>query len=39
VNDDLCLTTSVDDIHKAKKEGKIAIVLGFQDTKPIEDDV
>jgi membrane dipeptidase len=38
-NDDLRLARSVDDIHKAKKDGKIAVVLGFQDTKPIEDDV
>jgi membrane dipeptidase len=30
---------TVDDIHRAKEEGKTAIIMGFQDTKPIENKV
>jgi len=35
----LCFATSVEDVRKAKSEGKVAIIFGFQDGKPIEDDL
>jgi membrane dipeptidase len=35
----LLLVTQVDDIYKAKKEGKIGVGLHFQNTRPIEYDV
>jgi len=38
-NDDLYLVTSVDDIAKAKEQGKLGVVLAFQDGKPIEDEL
>jgi len=31
--------TSVDDIHRAKKEGKLGIIFHFQGTLPFEDDI
>lgn len=30
---------SVDDIHRARAEGRTAIIMGFQDTKPIENEL
>ena len=38
-NNDLYLTTSVEDISKAKELGKLGVLLSFQDGKPIEDDL
>ena len=38
-NNDLYLTTSVEDISKAKELGKVGVLLSFQDGKPIEDDL
>jgi membrane dipeptidase len=39
-HDDLILqVTSVLDIVKAKKEGRVGIIIGFQNATPIEDDV
>lgn len=38
-NKHLFFTDSVEGIARAKKDGKIAVIFGFQDGKPIEDDV
>lgn len=38
-SDDLVLVTSVEDIRKAKAEGKLGILLHFQGTRPFEGDL
>ena len=38
-NEHLCLAKSAEDIRKAKNQRKAAVVLGFQDTRPVEDDL
>jgi len=38
-SDILIQALTVDDIHRAKEEGKTAIIMGFQDTKPIENEL
>lgn len=38
-SDKLLLATTVDDIKKAKEKRKVAIILGFQNAKAIEDDI
>ncbi|MGI6250371.1 MAG: dipeptidase [Anaerolineaceae bacterium] len=37
-NDSLLLVESVDDIHKAHREGKVGLILGFQTSTPVGQD-
>jgi len=38
-NPDLLHVRRVEDIQEAKREGKLGVIIGFQDSKPIEDDL
>lgn len=38
-SNEILLATTTEDIRKAKKEGKVAIIFGFQHSEPIENDI
>ena len=38
-SDDFILATSVDDIHRAKREGKIAFVICFEGASPLQNEI
>ena len=38
-SDQILLVETVDDIHRAKREGKTGIIFGWQNTSPIENDL
>ena len=38
-SEDFVLVTSVEDIHRAKREGKLGILFHFQGTRPLEGDL